>query len=92
MTDQSGVQRLLQDIWPMELGHVQGRGRGRRVALAGEGGWRHTEWRGALLVVLAFTLLVQRQRQPLPLLAPVAEPNTDHLKTERDVTVSFSPH
>lgn len=82
VTHQSRVQRLLQDIGPMELGHVQGRGWSRRVALAGEGRWRHTEWGGALLVVLAVRLLIQRQRQPLPLLTPVAEPNTDHLKTE----------
>lgn len=92
VTNQSGVQGLFQDVWPMELGHVQGGGRGAGVAgsgvaLAGDRGGGHVQGGGghvqgglALLVVLAVTLLVQGQGQALPLLPPVAEPNSHHLR------------
>lgn len=69
----------------MELGHVQGGGRGAGVAgsgvaLAGDRGGGHVQGGLALLVVLAVTLLVQGQGQALPLLPPVAEPNSHHLR------------
>lgn len=94
VTHESGVQGLFQDIRPMELGHVErGRGgggvAGRRVALAGDGGGRHVEGGGALLVELALAVLVQRQRQALPLLPAIAEPDAHHLG--RDSAVSRSP-
>lgn len=85
VTNQSGVQGLFQDVGPMELGHVQGGGRGAGVAgsgvaLAGDRGGGHVQGGLALLVVLAVTLLVQGQGQALPLLPPVAEPNSHHLQ------------
>lgn len=85
VTNQSRVQGLFQDVGPMELGHVEGGGRGAGVAgsgvaLAGDRGGGHVQGGGALLVVLAVTLLVQGQGQALPLLPPVAEPNSHHLR------------
>lgn len=75
---------MFQDVRPMELGHVErGRGSGgvtgRRVALGGDGRGGHVQWGGALLVELALAVLVQRQRQALPLLPAVAEPHAHHL-------------
>lgn len=78
----------------MELGHVERGGRGAgvagsRVALAGNRGGGHVQWGGALLVVLAVALLVERQGQALSLLPPVAEPNAHHLPTS---TVTLKKH
>lgn len=88
VTHQSGVQGLFQDVGPVELRHVERRGRAggvarSSVALAGERGGGHVQGGGALLVVLPVALLVQRQRQTLPLLSPVAEPNTHHLSQNK---------
>lgn len=85
VTNQSRVQGLFQGVGPMELGHVQGGGRGAGVAgsgvaLAVDRGGGHVQGGRALLVVLAVTLLVQGQSQALPLLPPVAEPNSHHLR------------
>lgn len=87
VTHKSGVQGLFQDVRPVELGHVERRGgsggvAGRWVALGGDGRGGHVQWGGALLVELALAVLVQRQRQALPLLPAVAEPNAHHLEEE----------
>lgn len=86
VTNQSGVQSLLQDVGPMKRGHVECRRRGSgvagsRVALSGNGGWGHVQRRRTLLIVLTVTLLIQGQGQALSLLSSVAEPNTYHLPT-----------
>lgn len=63
VTNQSGVQGLFQDVRPMQLGHVECRRRGTRVArsreaLTGNGRGGHVQRGRALLVVLAIALLV----------------------------------
>lgn len=86
VTEQSRVQRLLQDVGPMKRLHVKRRRRGSRVAgrwriaLAGDGGGGHVEGRGARLIELPVGFFVQRQSQALALLSPVTEPHSDHLR------------
>lgn len=71
----------------MELGHIERRRgsggvTGSWVALSGDGRGGHVQRGVALLVELALAVLVQRQRQALPLLSAVTEPNAHHLEKE----------
>lgn len=84
VTNQSWVQGLFQDVWPVKGGHIECGRRGTwvirgGVPLTGDGWWGHSQRRGTLLVVLTVTLFIQWQGETLPFLSSVAKPNTYNL-------------
>lgn len=93
VTNQSGLQRLLQDDRPVKLGHVECGRRGSGVAgswaaLTGNGGrghvqWgrSHVQWGRTGLIILAVAILIQGQGKALSFLSSIAEPNTNNLPT-----------